>query len=311
MKIQGGDRMNRYLQTAILLGTATLAFCAENKRSRESLKTEYYKISSSKIPEVFHHKKLVFLSDLHNVELGKDNERLLNAIHKEMPDYILVGGDMLVSKASNHSEQAIKFMQNLARCYPVYCGNGNHEERLLWRAEECPEAGEIYKNYVKALKECGVHYICDETIRIEEQGSYLYISGLEISEEYYAKFQHSSMPVSYISKHLGDCKQDSFHILLAHNPCYFETYASWGADLTLSGHLHGGIVRLPYLGGVIAPSYQLFPKYDAGLFQKGEKKMIVSVGLGSHSIKVRLLNPPKIDVITLEREERINEYESD
>ena len=83
-----------------------------------------------------------------------------------------------------------------------------------------------------------------------------------------------------------------------------ETYAKWGADLTLSGHLHGGIMRLPILGGVIAPSYHLFPKYDAGLFRIGNQKMIVSVGLGSHSIKIRLFNPPKIDVITLQHEKK-------
>ena len=112
------------------------------------------------------------------------------------------------------------------------------------------------------------------------------------------------MEVDYIKDCLGDCKEDSFHVLLAHNPTYFETYAKWGADLTLSGHLHGGIMRLPILGGVIAPSYHLFPKYDAGLFRIGNQKMIVSVGLGSHSIKIRLFNPPKIDVITLQHEKK-------
>lgn len=212
---------------------------------------------------------------------------------------------MIVSKASNTYENAVKLMEVLAKRYPVYYGNGNHEERLLWKSQECPEAGQIYKDYMKALKNCGIHHLYNDTVKIEEGGSYLYLSGLEISERYYDKFDFPNMPVSYLEKHLGKCEKDSFHILLAHNPCYFDAYAAWGADLTLSGHLHGGIMRLPVLGGVIAPSYQLFPKYDAGLFRKGKKRLIVSVGLGSHSIKVRLFNPPKIDVITLAREERI------
>ena len=297
--------MKRRNQVTALLGAAIVAFLAENKRSNEELKKERYIISSKKIPKAFNGKKIIFLSDLHNAQLGKENENLLTAIDEEKPDYIIAGGDMLVSKASHHSEEAIKLMRKLAVRYPVYCGNGNHEERLLWRQKECPEAGEIYQNYKRALQDCGVHHLYNETIKIEEKGSYLYISGLELSECYYDKFTYHPMSVSYMEKRLGTCQKDSFHILLAHNPYYFKTYASWGADLTLSGHLHGGIVRLPFIGGVIAPSYQLFPRYDAGLFRIGKKRMIVSVGLGSHSIKIRLFNPPKIDIITLAREESI------
>lgn len=294
-------------QTMAVLGLSALGafFFAENIRSNLYLKKERYTICSKKIPKAFHGKKIIFLSDLHNSQLGKDNKCLIDAIDREKPDYILAGGDMLVSKTSNHSEEALKLMKTLASRYPVYCGNGNHEERLLWKQEECPMAGKIYREYVNALKEYGVHHLYNETVRIQEGNSHIYLSGLELTKKYYDKFREHPLPEAYIDKRLGPCQRDSFHILLAHNPCYFETYAAWGADLTLSGHLHGGIVRLPKLGGVIAPSYHLFPKYDAGLFRIGRKRMIVSVGLGSHSIKLRLFNPPKMDVITLEREERI------
>lgn len=290
---------------AALAGTAMLTFLIENVRSNKKLTKKHYVISSRKIPEAFDGKKLLFLSDLHNVQLGRNNKRLIEAIDREKPDYILAGGDMLVSKAGNHSNQAVSLMEELTKRYPVYCGNGNHEERLLWRQKECPEAGKIYREYVEALKSCGVHHLYNKTVRINEGDSFLYLSGLELSEFYYSKFSQHILSKAYIEKRLGTCERDSFHILLAHNPSYFETYADWGADLTLSGHFHGGIVRLPFIGGVIAPSYRLFPKYDAGLFRIGKKRMIVSTGLGSHSIKLRLFNPPKIDIITLEREERV------
>lgn len=296
--------MIHLISVAVLLGVGALAFLAENWRSNCCLSSEHYTITSEKIPEEFHGKKIVFLSDLHNNQLGKDNEKLLNEIEKEHPDYVFVGGDMLVSKRENHSGHAVSFMEKLAGRYPVYCGNGNHEERLLWKEAECPEAGEIYRDYIKSLKAAGIHHLCNETVKLTEGNCHIYVSGLEIDKKFYQKLKSPSMEVDYIKDCLGDCKEDSFHVLLAHNPTYFETYAKWGADLTLSGHLHGGIMRLPILGGVIAPSYHLFPKYDAGLFRIGNQKMIVSVGLGSHSIKIRLFNPPKIDVITLQHEKK-------
>ena len=109
------------------------------------------------------------------------------------------------------------------------------------------------------------------------------------------------METKEMEEHLGTADRRHFQILMAHNPDYFEDYVNWGADLVLSGHVHGGIMRLPVLGGVISPSYQIFPKYDAGIFSSGTGKMIISTGLGCHSIKIRLFNPPEIDVITLKR----------
>jgi hypothetical protein len=296
-----------HLKKTTIAGLAMAAmatFLIENKRSNTRLSKEDYIISSRKIPRDFDGKKIVFLSDLHNVELGKNNRRLLCAIDREQPDYIFVGGDMLVSKLGNHTDHALALLRELARRYPVYYANGNHEERLLWTSEECPEAGEIYRDYMEQLDAFGVHRISNETVKIQEGSSSLYLSGLEIGRDYYVRGEQREMPVSYVEEKLGPCRKDSFHILLAHNPTYFDTYADWGADLTLSGHLHGGIMRLPILGGVIAPSFQLFPKYDAGFFRRGKHRMIVSVGLGSHSIKIRLFNPPKFDVITLKREGR-------
>ena len=98
---------------------------------------------------------------------------------------------------------------------------------------------------------------------------------------------------------VGKANRDRFQILLAHNPVYFEEYARWGADLVLSGHVHGGIVRLPFLGGVISPAFTLFPKYDGGKFERGDSTMLLGRGLGTHTLPVRMWNPGEIVLVTL------------
>ena len=285
------------LSTILFLGV--LLFFMENKRSHTRLSLKYDRIQSDKIPAGFHDKKIAFLSDLHNNEFGKDNEGIITILDQENPDYVFVGGDMLVSKMGNEYGTALTLLEQLAKKYPVYCGNGNHEARLLWKAEENPESGVIYEQYISAMKKAGVHHICNDTIKITEGEDWICLSEIDLPKPYYKKMSSAKLDLEYMEEQIGCCEKDGFQILLAHNPAYFDTYVKWGADLTLSGHVHGGIMRLPFLGGVIDPAYHLFPKYDAGLFEKDGKKMIISVGLGTHSIKIRLFNPPKINIITL------------
>lgn len=87
--------------------------------------------------------------------------------------------------------------------------------------------------------------------------------------------------------------------MIAHNPEYFEAYAGWGADLTVSGHVHGGVMRLPFLGGVISPRLTLFPKYDGGMFERNGRFMVVSRGLGTHTLPIRIFNPGELIMIEL------------
>lgn len=108
------------------------------------------------------------------------------------------------------------------------------------------------------------------------------------------------MPEGYIESLIGE-KTNIYTILVAHNPEYFDDYAEWGANLVLSGHIHGGMVRLPYLGGVISPKVRLFPEYDAGLFEKNGSYMILSRGLGMHTIPVRINNRAELVEVHLKR----------
>ena len=121
--------------------------------------------------------------------------------------------------------------------------------------------------------------------------------GYELPIEYYKRGRKAELLEMQITETLGTPDENSFNLLLAHNPIYFPTYAAWGADLTLSGHLHGGIVRLPFVGGVISPQIRLFPKYTHGMYTENGRKLITSAGLGSHTINLRINNPPELVVI--------------
>ena len=138
----------------------------------------------------------------------------------------------------------------------------------------------------------------NESVLLPETG--IRIFGVEIDMDYYKKLCRNVMKVSCLNSLLGRPCADEYSILLAHNPDYFQTYAGWGADLVLSGHVHGGIMRLPVLGGVLSPALRLFPKYDGGLYEEGKSKMVLGRGLGTHTLPVRVFNPGELIVVRLE-----------
>lgn len=245
---------------------------------------------------------LVFLSDLHNNEFGKDNWKLIRAIHSLNPDGILCGGDMMVSKGEGNVDVPLGLMEQLGSRYPVFYGNGNHENRMTWERETY---GRMYEEYRDALKRMGVVYLEDGTAAF---GPDILISGLDLEPRFYRKALHQKMPPmgkAYLDRKLGSADRPGqagkFRILLAHSPLYFKDYAAWGADLTLSGHFHGGTIRLPVLGGVMTPQYQFFLPWCAGDFEQNGKRMVVSRGLGTHSINIRLNNRPQLVVLRLLR----------
>lgn len=240
--------------------------------------------------------KFVFLSDLHNHEYGKQNERLLSAIDQIDPDFIVIAGDMLNAKPGASLDKAIDFIQNLTGKYQVYYGNGNHEYRLRLYPEKYKD---MYWQYKSVLDSAGVHHLENKTETIYLNNSKINICGLEIDKKYYKRLEKVCMENDYVESELGK-RKSGYSILIAHNPEYFEQYAAWGAQLTLSGHVHGGIIRLPKLGGVISPHLSLFPKYSGGDYQHNGKHMIVSRGLGMHTIPIRIGNRAELIVINLE-----------
>lgn len=243
--------------------------------------------------------RAVVLADLHNKCYGKENEKLITAIREQTPDFILVTGDILTAKPGKSLDIAIHLMKELAKDYPIYYGNGNHEHRLKLYPEKY---GEMAQEYEKALGELGIQRLVNANVSLEEYGLTIY--GSEIDRFYYKRFGVQSMDAGYLPSILGQPKKENYNVLLAHNPDYFPQYADWGADLVLSGHVHGGMVRVPIIGkGVVSPNIRLFPKYDGGRFEQEKSVMVLSRGLGMHTIPVRIFNPGELLVIDFEPQE--------
>lgn len=254
--------------------------------------TVEYEIESPKITKEC---KFVLLSDLHNKSFGEQNQRLVRKIEELAPDGILVAGDILTAyERKRRHHVAISLMQQLGAKYPVYYGMGNHEQRI---GLDRKTFGSLYETYLDSLRQAGIEPLINEKVSLPAAN--ITICGLLLDRCYYQKFTKAFMPETYLSDMLGTASSGQFQILIAHNPEYFEEYAAWGADLTVSGHMHGGLMRLPFLGGVISPRLTLFPHYDGGRFEKDSSVMILSRGLGTHTLPIRIFNPGELAVISL------------
>lgn len=237
--------------------------------------------------------RAVLVTDLHNKRYGKDNEALLSAIKNQQPDFILIAGDVLTAKPGASLEPALQFLRALAGEYPIYYANGNHEHRLKLYPETY---GDMAERYNAALKEMGIEPLVNGHVDLPEYGIAVY--GSEIDKFFYKRFKVRKMAEGYLPQILGQAPRERFTVLLAHNPDYFPQYAAWGADLTMSGHIHGGVARVPVWGkGVVSPAWRLFPKYDGGIFKEGKAVMLLSRGLGIHTIPVRVFNPAELWVV--------------
>ncbi|MCD8379316.1 MAG: metallophosphoesterase [Lachnospiraceae bacterium] len=239
--------------------------------------------------------RVVVLADLHDTVYGKDNERLYAAVKEQKPDFILIAGDMVTASLRSDFGASAALLEKLAAEFPVYYGMGNHESRLAERKEDY---GDRYEEYRHKLQRTGVVFLKNDSVVFPQYQIALH--GLELEEHYYRRTSGRRLPADYLERRFGKADEDFFHLLIAHNPEFFPQYADWGADLTVSGHVHGGIVRLPILGGVISTSFRLFPKYDGGLFTDHGSAMIISRGLGSHTIPLRMFNPGECVVIDME-----------
>lgn len=274
----------------LALSLAAGGLLLRSSYERRALAVSRYVLETDKIQS---DKTLVFLSDLHDNCFGQGQKELLEAIGQANPAAVLIGGDMMVVKQRADTHAALFLVEKLAGRYPVYYGNGNHEQRM---ERNKGQYGEQYASYRKSLLKLGVSYLSNQAAGTDYG---IQISGLDIEEPYYKRFKPETMEKDYIEQRIGKADGKKYQILLAHSPLYHEAYAKWGADLALCGHFHGGTVRIPGLGGLMTPQYQFFEKCCGGIHWKEGKAMIVSRGLGTHSVNLRLNNKPELVVICL------------
>ncbi|MBQ4425510.1 MAG: metallophosphoesterase [Lachnospiraceae bacterium] len=244
--------------------------------------------------------RIALLADLHNNIFPGLTEQ----IRREAPDIILIVGDMANKPLSWRKAgfgRAYALIKALAAEYPVYYAPGNHETE--WKAR--PDSmGALYERYQKALERKGVIFLNNDSACVSGKGFSFRLSGLELSRALYERRPGSAHPFTEedLEALLGPSDPSGYQILLSHTPVFFEAYRRWGADLVLSGHLHGGMIRFPGIGGLIGAGFSLFPEYDRGHFEEEEKHMIVTAGLGTHTLPVRVLNPRELAIIDLEKE---------
>lgn len=261
-------------------------------RDNNVLQVSRYKIKSDKIPANFHGFQILQLSDLHNKSFGKNNTALLEKIHRENPDIVVMTGDMINAK-NPKIPVFLSLAKAISKDYDTYYILGNHELYI--------NQDEVNK-MISELTTFGVKVLNNEHVVLSKGKDYVNLYGFWSYFVYNTDNEHSSnvnFGFQQINDTLGKIDDKAYNILLTHNPLYFQTYADWGADLTLAGHIHGGVIRIPFLGGLLSPEVKLFPEYDSGFYNMNKKELIVNRGLGNSSAILRILNRPEISVITL------------
>ena len=283
--------MNHKKKNAIILVAVSIAFVAIViwiAWGNSALMVNEIKITNDKIPQSFEGFRIAQVSDLHNAELGKDNNKLIEKLNECEPDIIVLTGDLIDSNHTN-LEVALSFARQAVKIAPCYFVTGNHEAWI----------GSQYEELKTSLENAGVTVLQDEAIELNYGDECIQLIGLndpDFSER--DSFLSESILETKLSQvNIGN----GFTILLSHRPEHFNVYQNKNIDLVLSGHAHGGQFRLPVLGGVIAPNQGLFPKYDAGTYTENGTTMIVSRGIGNSIIPFRVNNRPEIVLVELHR----------
>ena len=270
-----------------VVAAALLTFIIGTTWSNTALELNSYTVSSDRLPEAFDGYRIAHVSDLHNAEMGKDNEKLLTMLREAEPDIIAITGDLIDSRNTD-IEIALEFTGAAMEIAPCYYVTGNHEARVS-----------EYDELKEGLTEQGVAILDDERIELVLSGKTIALLGVnDPSFQTDYLFGDSETVMKSKLQEVSDAENE-FTILLSHRPELFNVYADTHLDLVLSGHAHGGQFRLPFVGGLVAPNQGLFPKYDAGLYTEENTNMIVSRGIGNSILPFRFNNRPEVILIEL------------
>ena len=260
------------------------------------IKITKYHLKSPKCGWKERNLRFVFISDLHNMTYGPENCELLELVRQQKPDAVLIGGDQIVAKPGEPLEPGLSAVKKLAEEYPVYYACGNHEYRLKLYPEVY---GDAYERFREILAGTKAVYLENEMAAFWKNGLQVLIYGFEMKREYYDRFCRQQLPVTELTDVFGTPPKEAFSILLAHHPWYTQAYDCFGADVTLSGHYHGGVVGFGNRG-LVSPDFRLFPKNCHGCCEKDGHYRIVSAGCGEHTIPVRLHNPRELVVLEID-----------
>ena len=255
-----------------------------------ALELNTYTISSSKLPQSFDGYRIAHVSDLHNTEMGKNNEKLLAMLRDADPDMIAITGDLIDSRNTD-IEVALQFIREAVKIAPCYYVTGNHEARV-----------NEYSELKAGMETAGVTVLEDVRTEISMEGATITLIGVNdpsYQTDYLFGDSETVMNTKLEELHTED---GEFTVLLSHRPELFDAYTDHGIDLVLSGHAHGGQFRLPFIGGLVAPNQGFFPEYDAGIYTEDNTNMLVSRGVGNSILPFRINNRPEVILIELQAE---------
>ena len=278
-------RRKRAGHILIKLVAALLIICAALLLlGKYGLSVTRYTLPSDRLPDSFEGFRIVQLSDLHGSEFGADNKRLVRAVADESPDIIVMTGDF-IGKNQNYLPGLKILVDQLVTIAPVYFVSGNHD----WASGEIEDLADMLAN-------AGVTYLKNEYLPLTRGGESILLCGVEDPNGRADMIRPDEL-VDIINKDFPD----SFVVLLGHRNYWITKYPELKVDIIFCGHSHGGIIRIPGVGGLLGTSGELLPRYDAGLFESGRYVMIVSRGLGNSISVPRFANTPEIVTLTLNK----------
>lgn len=282
MKTKGKKHRGRGCLTAlIILALIAAAAAFLIKDSRDDLEISRYEVKSQKLPESFDGFKIVQLSDLHGAEFGEDGMELVEKVKELEPDMIALTGDFVTDEGDLAAVE--KLAARLVKLCPVYFVSGNHEF-----------GSGLAIKVRNILERAGVKYLSNEYLTINRGDDEILLGGVEDPLAY-----ADMLSPDELAQKMNDAAPDAFKILLGHRNYWMTEYPELPVDLIFCGHAHGGLIRIPGVGGLIGTDRRLFPDFDAGQFNNGRYTLIVSRGLGNSVPIPRIFNRPEIVCVEL------------
>lgn len=282
MKTKGKKHRGRGCLTAlIILALIAAAAAFLIKDSRDDLEISRYEVNSQKLPESFDGFKIVQLSDLHGAEFGEDGMELVDKVGSLEPDMIALTGDFVTDEGDLAAVK--KLAGRLTELCPVYFVSGNHEF-----------GSGLAVKVRNILERAGVKYLSNEYLTISRGEDEILLGGVEDPLAY-----ADMLSPDELAQKMNDAAPDAFKILLGHRNYWMTEYLELPVDLIFCGHAHGGLIRIPGVGGLIGTDRRLFPDFDAGQFNNGRYTLIVSRGLGNSVSIPRIFNRPEIVCVEL------------
>lgn len=274
----------RRRKTAVLLVLAALLAAGFLLWGNCSLQTTETALVSPALPPAFDGLRIVELADLHGRVFGRGSRRLLAAVRRAEPDLICIDGDLF----DEHTDLAMlpPLLRGLCAIAPVYYVTGNHE----WRVPGL-------RGILAQMRTCGVTVLQDDWRVLRRGEDALIVAGTDDP----CGPAERKTPAELIANIRAEAGEAAFLLLLTHRNDQLPQWSALGVQAVLAGHCHGGVVRLPFVGGLFGTDRRLFPAWDAGLYRQGETALYVSRGLGYTNVHFRLFNRPEVAVIVLRR----------